>query len=65
MRHANIIHTERKIVNDYYKIKQMKELYNSRGMTVESNKEESKWVSLVSSEGVRSCWSHREIKDKG
>ena len=42
LRHANIIHTERKIVNDYYKIKQMKELYNSRGMTVESNKEESK-----------------------
>ena len=42
LRHANIIHTERTFLNDYYKIKQMKEVYNSRGMTGESNKEESK-----------------------
>ena len=42
LRHANIIHTEIEILNVYYKIKQMKELYDGRRTTVESNKEESK-----------------------
>lgn len=38
------LYIEREILNDYYKIKQMKELYDGRRTTVESNKEESKRV---------------------